>query len=161
MQADPIPNHAAAAGQADDAAQRELADRWRAGCLEPRQRQEFERAMAADPRLAEQARFGRRLAQSLQPLPRLAARADSRRAPARRVHWPRVLAAGMVSAGLAGLSFGLLPSLLQARRQAPSSLQQIQANPQLADAVQNLDFYEWLAAHPRALDSASPHGGTA
>ena len=67
----------------------------------------------------------------------------------------------MVSAGLAGLSFGLLPTLLQPRPQAPASLQQIQANPQLADAVQNLDFYEWLAAHPRALDSASPHGGTA
>ena len=158
MQADPMPNPAPFA---DDDAQRELADRWRAGCLDEGQRQHFEGAMAADPRLAEHASFGRRVAESLQQVPQLAAHAGSRRAPRRRLHWPRVVAAGMVSAGLAGLSFGLLPTLLQQHRPAAASVQQIQANPQLADAVQNLDFYEWLAAHPRALDSGSDHGGTA
>ncbi len=161
MQADPLSKPAAADCAAHDAAQRELADRWRAGCLDARQRLAFERAMAADPRLAEQAAYGRRLAHTLQALPQLANRAARHRARARRVHWQRVLAAGMLSAGLAGLSFGLLPILSRPRPQATAPLQQIQASPQLADAVQNLDFYEWLAAHPRALDSANPHGGTA
>ncbi len=158
MQADPMSQPPAAA---DCAAQRELADRWRAGVLDPRGRQDFERAMAADPRLAEHARYGRRLARSLQYLPRLAAHAGSRPAPRRALHWPRVLAAGMVSAGLAGLSFGLLPTLMQAHRPMVPTLQQIQTDPQLADALQNLDFYEWLAAHPRELDAGSSHGGTA
>ncbi|MDE1954965.1 MAG: hypothetical protein KGJ03_04540 [Betaproteobacteria bacterium] len=138
---------------------RALADRWRAGCLDATDAQRFEQAMAADARLAAHARFGRDLAQELQVLPRLAAR---RAAPARRLRWARVVAAGMVTAGLAGLSFGILPTLLGSSPGAPAAgAAAAPATPQVADAVQNLDFYEWLASHPQALGTDSGHGGTA
>jgi hypothetical protein len=134
---------------------RALADRWRAGCLDAADARRFEQAMAADPALAGHARFGRELAQGLQVLPRLAARRGAR--STRRVRWTRVVAAGMVTAGLAGLSFGILPALL---RSTPA-ISAPPASPQVADAVQNLDFYEWLASHPQALGTENAHDGAA
>lgn len=147
-----------------DAQRREQADRWRAGLLDAQQAEQFERARACDPRLADEAAFGRELARSLQELPQLAARRAPRTVRTRRVRWSRVLAAGMLTAGLAGLSVGLLPTLLQGPAAAPggpTALSQLPASPQMADAVQNLDFYEWLAAHPQALDSGDSHGNGA
>ena len=137
---------------------RALADRWRAGCLDADESRRFEQAMAADPVLASHARYGRDLAQSLQGLGRLAAR---RGAQGRRLRWGRVLATGMVAAGLAGLSFGLLPTLLHASAGGTSARSAVQSSPQVADAVQNLDFYEWLASHPQALGTEDSHGGAA
>lgn len=141
-----------------DADPRATADRWRAGCLDATQARHFEQAMAADASLAGHARFGRDLAQGLQPLPRLAAR---RVTPARRVRWARVLAAGMLTAGLAGVSFGLLPTLLRSAPGSASAAGAAPSSPQVADAVQNLDFYEWLASHPQALGTEDGHGGAA
>ena len=157
MQADSTHRRTAPPGSQQDPAR--LADLWRAGLLDAREQQGFEQAMAASPELVEHAAYGRRLASSLEALPQLARR-GARHAPrrARRVHWPRLLGTGMAAAALAGLSFGLLPTLLRTPSGAP---QQIQTNPQMADAVQNLDFYEWLAAHPGALGQANDHGGTA
>ena len=141
---------------------RSWADLWRAGCLDAAQAREFEAACAADPALAAQARYGRELARSLHELPRLAARRAARAAP-RRLRWPRVLAAAGSVATLAGLGFGLLPHLLAASRGPAATLaaRPAAANPQLADAVQNLDFYEWLAAHPQSRQRGAGHDGTA
>lgn len=139
------------------------ADQWRAGCLDADQAKEFEQAMAADPGLAARAAYGARLARGLDPLPELARLRARRAVPPRRVRWPRVLGAGMAAAALAGLSFGLLPTLLRAPagNVPQTALNHIQASPQLADAVQNLDFYEWLAEHPGAVGQANGHDGTA
>ncbi len=137
---------------------RAMADRWRAGCLDGADARRFEQAMAADPVLAGHARFGRELAQGLQVLPRLAARRGAR---TRRVRWTRVVAAGMVTAGLAGLSFGILPALLRSTPAIPAAISAPPASPQVADAVQNLDFYEWLASHPQALGTENGHDGAA
>ena len=137
---------------------RAMADRWRAGCLDAPESLRFEQAMAADPALANHARYGRELAQSLDGLVRLAARRGTR---GRHLRWGRVLAAGMVTAGLAGLSFGLLPTLLHASPEGQPTRAATQSSPQVADAVQNLDFYEWLASHPQALGSEDGHGGAA
>ncbi len=137
---------------------RALADRWRAGCLDAADARRFEQAMSADPALAAHARFGRELAQGLQGLPRLAARRGAR---TRRVRWTRVVAAGMVTAGLAGLSFGILPALLRSTPAIPAAISAPPASPQVADAVQNLDFYEWLASHPQALGTENGHDGAA
>ncbi len=150
----------------DDAAAQGLraeADAWRAGCLDARQARAFEQAMAADPRLAHHAHYGRRLAQALEPLPELARRRAPRPARTRQLRWPRVLGTGMAAAAFAALGFGLLPVLSQnaAGTSQQTALQHARLNPQMADAVQNLDFYEWLAAHPNALPQAGSHGGTA
>lgn len=161
MPSDPIFRDATAANRRADAAAR--ADAWRAGCLDEPQARAFEQEMAADPGLARHAAFGKELAHSLQRLPELARRRTQRASRARRLRWPRVLGAGMAFAALAGLSFGLLPTLLGApdATGAHGSLQQIQATPQMADAVQNLDFYEWLASHPAALQPGDGHGDAA
>ena len=88
-------------------------------------------------------------------------RAWRRGARTRRVRWTRVVAAGMVTAGLAGLSFGILPALLRSTPAIPAAISAPPASPQVADAVQNLDFYEWLASHPQALGTENGHDGAA
>lgn len=161
MPSDSIFRHANPTNRRGDAAAR--ADAWRSGCLDEAQARAFERDMASEPELAREAAFGRELARSLQHLPELARRRAPQASRARHLHWPRLLGAGMVAAAVAGLSFGLLPTLLGAPggTQHQAALQQIQANPQTADAVQNLDFYEWLASHPGALQQGDGHGDTA
>ncbi len=135
----------------DDRQRARRADLWRAGLLDAEQARRFEQAMRADAALAEQARFGARTAQALVELPRLAARRAPRRAP-RRARWARLAAAGALTASLAGvvaLSFGVLPAQQPAQQPALSA--------QTADAVQNMDFYEWLATHPQAVDVSGGH----
>ncbi len=136
------------------------ADLWRAGCLDPLRARAFEQAMAENPELAAQGRYGRDLAQALHCLPELAARRRQPRA-ARRPHWPRLLAAGGAGVAVAGLALLLLPAAPAVPAAGALDAQRIQASPQLADAVQNLDFYEWLAAHPQALARGASHDGTA
>ena len=130
-----------------DAERARRADLWRAGLLDAVEARRFEQDMRADPELARQARFGARTAQALSELPRLAARRATRRTP-RRARWARLAVAGVLSAGLAGLvavGLGVLPPSQQS--------QAVPENAQTADAVQNMDFYEWLAAHPHAGDA--------
>ena len=67
----------------------------------------------------------------------------------------------VVMLSLAGLSFGLLPALLHDAPGAAPSSSATPSSPQVADAVQNLDFYEWLASHPQALGTEDGHGGAA
>ncbi|MDE2128844.1 MAG: hypothetical protein KGJ74_04155 [Betaproteobacteria bacterium] len=121
-------------------------DRWRAGMLDAEHAHRVQDAVQSNPALAEQARFGARVAAGLAPLPQLAARRMARK-PARKLRWPRVMAAGLVTASLATFTLVALP-LLTSHTQAPM---QPMLNAQTADAVQNMDFYEWLASHPQAL----------
>lgn len=124
------------------------ADRWRAGWLEPEQARRFEQDMDRDAALAVHAQFGARIAQALVELPRLAAQRQVRRG-ARRPRWARLAAAGALGMSLVVLgsvgfsSWSVLPF---------GSAQQV--NAQTADAVQNMDFYDWLAEHPQLIDTA-------
>ena len=132
----------------DDRSRARRADLWRAGLLEPDEARRVEQDMPFDAALAEQAGFGARTAQALDELPRLAARRVLRRAP-RRARWARLAAAGALSASLAGLLvFGVGGQ--SAGQLEPAA----QPSAQTADAVQNMAFYEWLAAHPQRADSA-------
>jgi len=121
-------------------------DRLRAGLLDAEQARRVQNAVQSSATLAEQAQFGERVAAGLVPLPQLAARRMARK-PVRRLRWPRVMAAGLVAASLATFTILALP-LLSSHSTTP--MQPI-LNAQTADAVQNIDFYEWLASHPQAL----------
>ncbi len=129
-------------------------DRWRAGLPGPHRAAEVEAAVRADPRLAAAARFGSTLATGLQPLPELAAR---RRTAGRRLRWGRVAGAGFITASvaLAGLTLMLSPAV-----RLPLSGALAPDNAQMADAVQNQDFYAWLAAHPQAMEDAQNDDGS-
>ncbi len=125
-------------------------DRWRAGLLDTDRSRTVQEALRSNESLAAEAQFGARLAAGLAPLPQLAARRTQAK-PARRLRWPRVMAAGFVTASLAIFTLASLP-LLSSRTQTP--LQPIMLNAQTADAVQHMDFYEWLATHPQAMQDA-------
>ena len=133
-------------------------DRWRAGLLDAQQAHAVKQAMQSDAHLAAQAQFGTQVVAGLAVLPQLAAR---RRPAQRKLRWPRVMAAGFVSVTVAIFTISALP-LLSSRAGMPAPPAQLnaQVNPQLADAVQNMDFYEWLAAHPQALQDVR-HGNPA
>lgn len=122
-------------------------DRWRAGLLDAERSRVVQEALRSNESLAAEARFGARLAAGLAPLPQLAARRTQAK-QARRLRWPRVMAAGFVTASLAVFTLAALP-LLSSPTQTP--LQPVMLNAQTADAVQHMDFYEWLAAHPQAM----------
>ncbi|OIQ89636.1 hypothetical protein GALL_284830 [mine drainage metagenome] len=135
----------------DDRSRARRADLWRAGLLDPGEARRFEQDMQFDSALAAQAGFGARTAQALNALPRLAARRVMRRAP-RRARWARLAAAGAVSASLAGLLvFGV--GGLPGEQLEPTA----QPSAQTADAVQNMEFYEWLATHPTSVESVGEH----
>jgi hypothetical protein len=122
-------------------------DRWRAGLLDAEQARVVQAAVQSNAALAAEAAFGARLSAGLAPLPQLAAR-RAQSMSARRLRWPRVMAAGFVTASLAVFTLAALP-LLSSHTQTP--LQPVMLNAQTADAVQHMDFYEWLAAHPQAM----------
>lgn len=124
-------------------------DLWRAGLPARRPGAEIEAAVRDDPRLGAAARFGADLAAGLHPLPELAAR---RRPAVRRLRWGRVVGAGFVTASVA---FGALTLTLLAPVTPPQAL-----SPQMADAVQNQDFYAWLAAHPQAMENTQDDGSS-
>lgn len=130
-------------------------DRWRAGLLDTQQAHAVRQAMQSDIHLAAQAQFGTQVVAALGALPQLAAR---RRPAHRKLRWARVMAAGFVSVTVAIFTISAFP-LLSSRNGMPVPPAQLnaQVNPQLADAVQNMDFYEWLAAHPQALQDVR-HG---
>jgi hypothetical protein len=133
-------------------------DRWRAGLLDAQQAHAVRQAMQSDIHLAERAQFGTQVVAGLAALPQLAAR---RRPAHRKLRWPRVMAAGLVSVTVAVFTITVFP-LLSSRTAmlVPPAQLNAQVNPQLADAVQNMDFYEWLAAHPQALQDVR-HGNSA
>ncbi len=134
-------------------------DRWRAGMLDAQQARVVQQAMQSDLNLAAQAQFSSQVVGALTVLPQLAAR--RRPVERRKLHWPRVVAAGFVTVTVTIFTIGALP-LLSSRTGMPAGSAQLsaQVNPQLADAVQNMDFYEWLAAHPQALQDVR-HGNPA
>lgn len=140
-------------------------DRWRAGLLDAERARAVERAVRADTALAKEAAFGTRVAHSLAVhldahfQAHLRAQSGRHRAThghalARRVRWPRLIGAGVATASLAMLILTLAmlvrPPVQPA---APGAL-----SPQIADAVQNLDFYQWLAEHPQALEEVRHDG---
>lgn len=124
-------------------------DRWRAGLLDAASARRVQEAVQSDHALTEHAQFGERVAAGLAPLPQLAARRMARK-PARRLRWPRVMAAGLLTASLATFTLIALPLLSS---HTATSMQPM-LSAQTADAVQNMDFYEWLASHPQALQDA-------
>lgn len=134
-------------------------DRWRAGMLDAQQAHAVQQALQSDLHLVAQAQFSSQVVAALTALPQLAAR--RRPVAQRKLRWPRIVAAGFVSVSVAFFIIGALP-LLSSRTGMPVQPAQLsaQVNPQLADAVQNMDFYEWLAAHPQALQDVR-HGNPA
>ena len=134
-------------------------DRWRAGLLDAGRAQAVERAVRADAVLADEAAFGARIAHGLAVhldahlRAHLAVQPQGHRA-ARRVRWPRLIGAGVATASLAVLTLSL--SML-VRAPVPPAVPGA-LSPQIADAVQNLDFYQWLAEHPQALEEVRHDG---
>lgn len=121
-------------------------DRYRSGLMAADEAARCAAHLRGCPQCQTRAQFGARMAAALAPLPRLAARLPQR--PARSLRWPRVFGAGMVTASLAlAVAFTALHlGSSQAPEVLPGSV-----SPQIADAVQNMDFYQWLANHPQML----------
>ncbi len=106
------------------------------------------------PRCQSTLQFGQHLCDQLAPLPQLAARLPRRHS--RTVRWPRVFAAGMATASLALAVFISVPHLNANNGIDPGSL-----SPQVADAVQNIEFYQWLSNHPQMLQQGLQNGNPA
>ena len=121
-------------------------DRYRSGHASAEQTAQVEAHLRTCPPCQLQLRFGCRLCADLAALPQLAARLPGRHRGALR--WPRVFGAGLATASLAVAVFVTVPRLL-----APAAVDGFPAgvSPQVADAVQNMDFYQWLANHPQML----------
>ncbi|MGC8506927.1 MAG: anti-sigma factor family protein [Thiomonas sp.] len=129
-------------------------DHYRSGLASAEQAAQMEMHLKHCPRCQEALQFGRRLSAQLGPLPQLAARLP-RRTP-RAVRWPRVFAAGMATASLALAVFISVPHLTSNEGNYPGSL-----SPQVADAVQNIEFYQWLSNHPQMLQQGLQNGNPA
>lgn len=129
-------------------------DHYRSGLASAEQAAQMETHLKHCPRCQEALQFGRRLSAQLGPLPQLAARLP-RRTP-RAVRWPRVFAAGMATASLALAVFISVPHLTSNEGNYPGSL-----SPQVADAVQNIEFYQWLSNHPQMLQQGLQNGNPA
>lgn len=121
-------------------------DHFRSGLSSAEQAAQIELHLKNCPQCQSRSRFGNRLCAALAPLPQLAARLPQQHP--RALRWPRVFAAGMATASLAMAVFVTVPHLL-----APSPMDNFPSgvSPQVADAVQNMDFYQWLANHPQML----------
>ena len=79
----------------------------------------------------------------------------------RAVRWPRVFAAGMATASLALAVFISMPHLMTANETYPGGLGSQTLSPQVADAVQNIEFYQWLSNHPQMLQQGLQNGNPA
>ncbi len=129
-------------------------DHYRSGLASAEQAAHIESHLKHCPQCQTQLQFGQRLTALLAPLPQLAARMP-RRHP-RTVRWPRVFAAGMATASLALAVFITVPHLTASEGGYPGNL-----SPQVADAVQNIEFYQWLSNHPQMLQQGLQHGNPA
>lgn len=129
-------------------------DHYRSGLASAVQAAQIETHLKNCPQCQTELQFGQRLGALLAPLPQLAARLP-RRHP-RAVRWPRVFAAGMATASLALAVFISVPHLATSDGNYPGSL-----SPQVADAVQNIEFYRWLSNHPQMLQQGLQNGNPA
>jgi anti-sigma factor RsiW len=119
-------------------------DHFRSGLVAADQAESIRRHLAQCPRCQEELRFGERVCAHLALLPQLAAWLPQRRP--RAVRWPRVFAAGMATASLALAVFISVPHFGANHANDLGNL-----SPQIADAVQNIEFYQWLSNHPQVL----------
>lgn len=129
-------------------------DHFRSGLASAEQAEHIRLHLAQCPLCQSQFRFGQRLCEQLAVLPQLAAHLPKRHP--RAVRWPRVFAAGMATASLALAVFVSLPHL---GASDTNDLNHI--SPQVADAVQNMDFYQWLSNHPQMLQQGLQNGNPA
>lgn len=121
-------------------------DRYRSGLMPADEAARCAAHLRDCPQCQMRAQFGARMAAALGPLPRLAARLPQR--PARSLRWPRVFGAGMVTASLV---LAVAFTVLHLEGSQPPAALPSGMSPQIADAVQNMDFYQWLANHPQML----------
>ena len=121
-------------------------DRYRSGLMQGNEAAQCAAHVRDCPQCQTRMQFGARMSAALAPLPRLAAGLPRR--PVRALRWPRVFGAGMVTASVALVAVLTVPRMLAvtAPEVLPGSM-----TPQVADAVQNMDFYQWLANHPQML----------
>jgi anti-sigma factor RsiW len=129
-------------------------DRYRSGLASAELAAQIERHLQTCPQCQAELQFGRRLSDLLAPLPQLAAHLPRR--AARSVRWPRVFAAGMATVSLALAVVISLPHWTAGNGGVPGNL-----SPQIADAVQNIDFYQWLSEHPQMLQQGMQHANPA
>ncbi|MDY0329045.1 MAG: zf-HC2 domain-containing protein [Thiomonas sp.] len=129
-------------------------DHYRSGLATAEQAAQIEAHLKNCPQCQQELQFGQRLSHLLAPLPQLAARMPHRHP--RTVRWPRVFAAGMATASLALAVFISVPHLMPRNEAYPGGL-----SPQIADAVQNIEFYQWLSNHPQMLQQGLQNGNPA
>ena len=128
-------------------------DHYRSGLASAEQAAQIEMHLKDCPQCQHDLQFGQRVSALLAPLPQLAARMPRRHA--RAVRWPRVFAAGMATASLALAVFISVPHF------SPSGGYPNNLSPQVADAVQNIEFYQWLSNHPQMLQQGLQNGNPA
>lgn len=121
-------------------------DRYRSGLMPSEESRRCAAHLHDCPQCQRRMQFGARLSAALGPLPRLAAQAPHRHV--RALRWPRVFGAGMVTASIALAAVMMVPHMMAVT--GPGALPG-SVSPQVADAVQNMDFYQWLANHPQML----------
>jgi len=129
-------------------------DHFRSGLVSADQAESIRRHLAQCPSCQDELRFGERVCAHLARLPQLAARLPQRRP--RAVRWPRVFAAGMATASLALAVFISVPRFGANNANDLGTL-----SPQIADAVQNMEFYQWLSNHPQMLQQGLQNGNPA
>ena len=134
-------------------------DHYRSGLASAEQAAQIEVHLKDCPQCQHALQFGQRLSTLLAPLPQLAARMPRRHS--RAVRWPRVFAAGMATASLALAVFISMPHLMTANETYPGGLGSQTLSPQVADAVQNIEFYQWLSNHPQMLQQGLQNGNPA
>lgn len=129
-------------------------DHYRSGLASAEQATQMQMHLRDCPQCHNALQFGQHLCEQLAPLPQLAARLPRRHS--RAVRWPRVFAAGMVTASLALAVVISVPHLAANNGNDPGNL-----SPQVADAVQNIEFYQWLSNHPQMLQQGLQNGNPA
>ncbi len=134
-------------------------DHYRSGLASAEQAAHIEAHLKNCPQCQQELQFGQQLSQLLAPLPQLAARLPRR--SSRTVRWPRVFAAGMATASLALAVFISVPHLAGSNGAYPGGFDSQSLSPQVADAVQNIEFYQWLSNHPQMLQQGLQNGNPA
>lgn len=134
-------------------------DLYRSGLASAEQAAHIEAHLKNCPQCQQELQFGQRLSHLLAPLPQLAARLP--RHSSRTVRWPRVFAAGMATASLALAVFISVPHLTGGNEAYPGGFDSQSLSPQVADAVQNIEFYQWLSNHPQLLQQGLQNGNPA
>ena len=134
-------------------------DHYRSGLASAEQAAHIEAHLKNCPQCQQELQFGQQLSHLLAPLPQLAARLPRR--SARTVRWPRVFATGMATASLALAVFISVPHLTSGNGAYPGGFDSQSLSPQVADAVQNIEFYQWLSNHPQMLQQGLQNGNPA